>query len=283
MADKDNLLVSFSGGRTSAYMTWRILRDHSNDYNIAVVFSNTGKEREETLKFVDRCDKELGFNVIWVESLVHYNCRKSSTHKIVSFETAARNGQPFEDIIKKYGIPNQSFPHCTRELKTNPIHSYIKNDLKWADYKTAIGIRADEIDRINPDNVKNKNYWYPLADWGITRLFVEEFWGSDNTSFDLELLPHQGNCDFCWKKVLSKLIKIYEENPSVINWWQDMEDKYGTFIPPTRNPLKVEPPFVFGRQNKSIKEIIRLAKTKISISQIDISEFGCSESCEPFN
>lgn len=276
------MLISFSGGKTSAYMTWRLLQPFNDryDWEKVVVFANTGKEKEETLEFVNECDKKLGFNVVWVETDVHFGRRKGSTHKVVSFETAARNGQPFEAVIKKYGIPNQSFPHCTRELKTNPIHSYIKNELGWTTYCTAIGIRADEIDRINPDNVRNKNFWYPLADWGINSKIVNDFWASGALGFTLNILPHQGNCDFCWKKTQSKLQLIYKENPEVANWWKKMEDKYGQYMPATRKADKFKPPFVFGRQNLSINQIIGTDPEDIPD---DINDFGCKETCEPFN
>jgi 3'-phosphoadenosine 5'-phosphosulfate sulfotransferase (PAPS reductase)/FAD synthetase len=106
-------------------MAWEIKRRYSGAYQIIFGFANTGKEREETLVFVDRCDREWGLNLVWVEALVNHDQRKSSGHKIVSFETAARNGEPFEEVIKKYGIPNKPFPHCTRELKRNALQSYL--------------------------------------------------------------------------------------------------------------------------------------------------------------
>jgi len=58
---KKNLLISFSGGKTSAYMTHYILNNLMDQYNPVVVFANTGREHEETLEFVRDCDLFLGF------------------------------------------------------------------------------------------------------------------------------------------------------------------------------------------------------------------------------
>lgn len=62
---KKKLVISFSGGRTSAYMTKMLLDSLDRSiYDIAVVFANTGKEREETLDFVHECDIRFGFDTI---------------------------------------------------------------------------------------------------------------------------------------------------------------------------------------------------------------------------
>ena len=46
--------ISFSGGRTSAYMLWRVLMAHGGHLpdEAIVCFANTGKEDEATLRFV---------------------------------------------------------------------------------------------------------------------------------------------------------------------------------------------------------------------------------------
>ena len=148
---KENLLVSFSGGRTSAYMTKYLLDNYKDIYNMIVVFANTGKEFEQTLDFIKKCDDVYGFNTIWVEAVTNYQYRKGVTAKVVNHETASRNGEPFEQMIKKHGLPNVVMPMCTRDLKTSAIRAYCKQ-INFKTYKTEIGIRADELDRVSQDH-----------------------------------------------------------------------------------------------------------------------------------
>lgn len=284
------LLVSFSGGRTSARMTWFILNEWEfrHEYDIVVVFANTGKEKEETLLFVANCDEILKFNTVWVEADVVHGKRTGSLSRVVDYQTASRNGEPFEDVIKKYGMPNVSFLHCTRELKTNPIHHYVKQILKWKDYYTAIGIRVDEFDRMDA-NRKKKKYIYPLVTNNITKQMVLDFW--KEMPFDLRLREHEGNCNKCFKKTLRKLLTIEAEERErgyVDTWWDEMELKYENHIPATQKNRKG--PIRFNRKNMTRQEIIEMSKAPFNRfvdpnaepdEELDISN-GCSESCEPF-
>jgi 3'-phosphoadenosine 5'-phosphosulfate sulfotransferase (PAPS reductase)/FAD synthetase len=57
-------VVLFSGGRTSAFLA-KYMKEHPHYKNCLFVFMNTGKEREETLQFADKCDKEFELNLVY--------------------------------------------------------------------------------------------------------------------------------------------------------------------------------------------------------------------------
>ena len=193
---KDRISISFSGGKTSAYMTKMLLdhfRKHEPWREIVVTFANTGQEHEETLKFVDRCDKAFGFRVVWLEAVVDPRKGKGIRHKVVSFETAARNGEPFEAYIAKHGIPNRMYNQCTSRLKTEPMESYRKAiGWKKGTYSTAIGIRTDEMDRVSLTGMVRWDLFYPCVDAGVSKDMVREWWATQE--FNLNIPEHLGNC-----------------------------------------------------------------------------------------
>ncbi len=168
MIVKKKVLVSISGGATSAMMAYLIKKAYGHIYELIFVFANTSREKEKTLVFLDKVDKLFNLGVVWVEAVVHHGKRKACTHKIVTFETACRNGEVFEEVIKKYGIPNSGFKHCTRELKRNPIKSYAKS-IGWKKYTIAIGYRADEPKRLDWEKARKEDQWYILAELGVKK------------------------------------------------------------------------------------------------------------------
>jgi len=273
--EQENILVSFSGGKTSGYMAHLMQEWFGHKCNLLFVFANTGKELEQTLLFAHKVDKYLGLNLVWVEAQVN-EAGVGTGHKVVDYDSASRNGEPFEAMIQKFGIPNKSYPHCTRELKQAPIHSYAKEYFKGEPYKTAIGIRADEFDRMALGNGRI----YPLIKAGITKQVVNEHW--DKMPFTLELEPHQGNCDACWKKSDKKLVNLALEDATTFTWWAQMEAKYGSFIPKGQKRPK-DKKITFFREHKSALDIVGLAaKQGIKPTLFDDNSNGCEESCEAF-
>jgi len=284
--EKKKLLVSFSGGETSAFMAQWLLNHKQGEYEMVFVFANTGQENEETLEFVDKCDKEFNLNVVWVEAVAHHGQRKGCTHKIVDFETASRNGEPFEDIIKKHGVPNHSFPHCTRETKLAPITSFTKEYFGTRKYYTAIGIRMDEADRMSAKYKENR-ILYPLIlkDFiQMTKPKINFYWNT--MPFRLRLKGYQGNCKTCWKKSDKKLYAIAQESPEYFDFMDRMEDEYPRVGPEfKRDETCVDR--VFFRKNRSAKDIIDESKNfkgkvvdDAQIYDVQLDIFDDTESCD---
>ncbi len=212
--------ISFSGGRTSAYMLWRVLQSNNGLPDDAIVcFANTGKEEEATLEFVRDCEKHWCVEIHWVE----YRNADPSFER-VNFSTASRNGEPFEAlIVKRSYLPNPVVRFCTSELKIRTIHKYLKS-LEWDHNETSdwVGIRADEARRA----AKIDRSRTPLVAAGITVHDVNEFWSQQ--PFSLNLPTYQGrtlagNCDLCYLKPANQIFTLIKEKPERAIWWAKME------------------------------------------------------------
>ncbi len=275
----ETVVLSFSGGRTSAYMTKYMLDNYKDKYNFIVLFANTGQEHPKTLDFVHNCDKYFNFNTVWIEAVVHHGQRKGNTAKVVTYDTADREGTPFEEVIKKHGVPNKSFPMCTRELKQRPIMSYMRSlGYKPRKYKIALGIRADETRRVST-SARQKNVIYPLVDAGVDKDMILDWWKEQE--FDLEILEHQGNCTWCWKKSDRKHFLNIEENPSWYEFPKRMERLYNR-VGPQKDKSVPRNFFRFNRDTETMFKLYELSKNNIiPISKIEHG-YGCSESCEIF-
>lgn len=255
--------VSISGGRTSAFMAIKLLQDYSDRYEFKFVYANTGQEHEETLKFLDTIDKTFHLGVVWVEAVINKESGKGTTHKIVNFETASRKGEPFEDMIEVYGIPNAAYPHCNRELKIQAMNSYIKS-IGWREEFRAIGIRIDEDGRAC-DNAGKERKLYPLIDFFPTeKQDVLDFF--EGKSYDLNLDEHLGNCVTCWKKSDPKLINIMRSEPERFEFFKRMEKEHGL-----SGSNKDGTKRVFFRNHRSVKDLIAVehATPELDFGQYD--------------
>lgn len=191
--EKQTIFISFSGGRTSAFMLYWMLyiSKKYKDYQIVILFANTGKEREETLDFVNECAKRWNLDIVWLEAEFHQDYGRKNWFRIVDFETANRDGQPFEALIKKERIPNKENPICSERLKTRPMHKYMRHGLGIKKYTTSIGLRSDEQHRINWESAKKENKIYPLVtDFRVDSKYIRKWW--DNQDFDIGVyIPKQ--------------------------------------------------------------------------------------------
>ena len=212
-------VISFSGGRSSAYMLYKILEAH--DFKlpnyIKVIFANTGKEMPQTLDFVRDVGDKWNVDIVWLEYV------GKNEYKQVSHKTASRNGEPFAQLIEdKNYLPNMMARFCTSELKILTIERFMGT----ADYLHIVGIRGDEPRRAV--KIKSKdNHHVPLYDAKVSEDQVSKFW--QNQDFDLAMPPAGvntlSNCDLCFLKGYSIKQSIIEHNPPIADWWAEQENK----------------------------------------------------------
>ena len=218
--------ISFSGGRTSAYMLWRVLQSNGGTLpaEAVVCFANTGKEDEATLRFVRDCAAAWDVPIVWLEFR-----DTDARFEVVTFETASRYGQPFEALIRKRNyLPNPVTRFCTIDLKIRPIGRYLLS-LGMAETKaeaenmSMVGMRADEQRRAAKITDKSR---IPLVSAGITKEDVGAFWRVQ--PFDLGLpnnngVTMHGNCDLCFLKGGAQVLSLIAEKPARAVWWANME------------------------------------------------------------
>lgn len=212
--------ISFSGGRTSAYMLWRVLQSNGGVLpdEAIVCFANTGKEDEATLRFVNDCSEEWNVEIHWLE----YSDENPKFNR-VTFETASKNGEPFEKLIRKRKyLPNSVARFCTSELKVLTIDRYLKS-ININEYITMVGIRADEPRRVAKMKNNKDEKITPLASANIAEADVWSFW--DDQPFDLKIVKASGssNCDLCFLKGVKIIQSLINERPERAVWWISME------------------------------------------------------------
>lgn len=215
-----NVLISFSGGRTSAYMLHEILQANGGLPDRAeVVFANTGREMPETLDFVQEVGDRWNVPIVWVEDAARV--KGEPLFDIVSHNSASRNGEPFKRLIeRKKACPDQSKRFCTEHLKYLPARRYLIAQ-GWTQWHNATGFRADEPDRIRDSTDKRVTRWYPLNDAKVIKQQVLDFWKAQ--PFDLRVTEGYGNCDGCFMKSEAQIAALARDYPDRAKWWEDME------------------------------------------------------------
>jgi 3'-phosphoadenosine 5'-phosphosulfate sulfotransferase (PAPS reductase)/FAD synthetase len=225
--------ISFSGGRTSAFMLHKVLLNGGGQLpsQAKIIFANTGKEEEATLKFVDECSKRWNVPISWLE---YVEIDGEHSFKVVDYQTASRNGEPFEQIIKHFNnaLPNGRARYCSANLKTRTFYRYLKS-IGWEEWQSFLGIRADEPKRVvkfranpNPEG-KHETVYLPLAQDNVSSKDVSNFWKQQD--FDLGL-PNingktmHGNCDLCMLKPKAQILSLIQEKPERALWWIKQEE-----------------------------------------------------------
>lgn len=223
--------VSFSGGRTSGYMLRHILNAYDGRLptDVLPVFANTGKEREETLRFVHDCETHWNVKVHWVEWR-----DTPEGFEEVGYNSASRKGEPFAALIaKKHMPPNWQARFCTQYLKVKTMNAFMSSrGYDPCTYAEVIGLRHDEGMRIFKMLERNerdgRNCVAPMAQAKATLADVKVFWAAQ--PFDLGLEPGEGNCDLCFLKGRGLRKELIRRRPPSADWWIDAEEGVDGFF-----------------------------------------------------
>jgi hypothetical protein len=251
----DNLMVTVSGGRSSAFMAYHILHDEKyKHYNKVFVFCNTGMERFETIQFLKNIEKYWKIPIIKIEGVYSKDLGTGIKYKIVDYDNLNMNALPFSKMIEHKnkgifdGLPNQNAPYCSENLKTIPAKKLCDDIFGVNNYKIAIGFRKEDMPkRISWAEIKEqKQKIYPLLtdfQTPISQLDLNKLWKKEK--FKLELHGKFGNCELCWKKSDNNLIENIIFGTRFIDWFKNEEEKYNS---------------VSFRGHKSITDLVKLSE-----------------------
>ena len=221
------LVLNVSGGRSSAFMLRQILDANGGKVpeRTFCCFANTGKERPETLDFIQEISRRWGVSVVWLE-YVRQEARPKNHYRVVDHASASRKGEPFAALIDaKVMLPNVVRRMCTAELKVETIARYMRRELgiKSQQFVNILGIRYDEPRRWRKAIFEECKTIYPMVLAGVTKRDVDTFW--QESPFDLGIPSDWGNCDLCFLKGKRKLLSYIGANPGATEWWIEQESK----------------------------------------------------------
>ena len=281
-----NHVVSFSGGRTSAYMVYLIEEMRkSGDFtgNVEYIFMDTGAEHPKTYEFIRKCVEYFGINLTCLQGDFEQPVGVGHSYKVVPIESLKHDmiKGPFGRLMAKYGVPTVASAWCTSRMKEETHDKYCNDKYGKDNYITWLGIRADEPNRLRI--CKNPPLRYMAEITEFEKDDVLDFW--ESMAFNLEIDEHLGNCVFCFKKSINKVALAARDEPELAAHFIDAIGRANNRL----NEGSEIPKGVMFRNKNSLQSII--AKFELH-SRDDIHDTirsmrrnesgGCTESCEAF-
>ncbi|MFL7013669.1 phosphoadenosine phosphosulfate reductase domain-containing protein [Enterovibrio norvegicus] len=277
-------VVSFSGGRSSAFLVYQMeVARKKYGWNVVYIFTDTGVESPKTYKFIRDVVKHWGINLVILRAKVNPTLHKGNSYEVFTpndlMDTSVMPPfEPFFSIMKKYGTPNISGPFCSDRMKKDVSQAYCRDHFGKGNYITWLGIRSDEKTRLK-GNRSGIKYLADLIE--IEKPDVVNWWKQQ--PFDLELDEEEGNCLLCIKKSIPKLALAMKKNPGFYHQWI-----YHIADPSVREKPGYDKKVMY-RGHLSLEGIAKLYEnTPEDEIQSAVSKgkrfdtSSCSESCESF-
>jgi len=271
-------VVSFSGGRTSAYLC-KLMIDNFGIDNVDFVFMDTGFEHPKTYEFIKNINDYLKLNLTCLRGDFSRPLGDGIGYRVVSIDECVTDLIPFQEMMQKYGVPYIGGMFCTDRMKLQPFKKYCNDAYGKSNYETWLGIRVDEPKRLTEKN--GIKYLAEISDF--EKQDILNWWKKQ--PFDLHIDEWLGNCVFCPKKSNLKLSAAQRDESEIYLKW--LESIYSDKV---RVDEKTGHWSKMYRGNQSFEKLISLfdgatgEDIKARLRGTKSTDTGsCSESCEVFS
>lgn len=275
-------VVSFSGGRTSAYLVHLMEEKRKKEgWEVAYIFMDTGAEHPKTYEFIRNIVKEWGINLICLRVVFNPELGKGNSYQELSVDEIGYDLTVWREMLKKYSTPyNPGGGFCTKAMKTLQYNQYCDEHYGKENYTTWLGMRADEPKRLTYQ--KRVKYLADISDFDKDDIL--DWW--DDQPFNLDLQEYLGNCVFCIKKGVNKVALAAKDEPEMAKEFMDIVESPNVRIIEKRKagPLQMYRGKLSLRQVIAAYEDVERDELFWSLRSSKRYESGsCSESCEIFN
>lgn len=270
-------IVSFSGGRTSAYLVSLMEKKRMEDgWKVIYVFCDTGAEHDKTYDFIRNIVKYWKINLTCLRVVVNSEYRKASTYEVVPLDKLKHDLKPWKQIVAKYSLPNVSMPYCTREMKSRPFDKWVSDNVQGPS-NVWLGIRCDEPTRLKErDGVR---YLAELSDFEKSDIL--NWWS--NQPFDLGIPEWLGNCCFCVKKSIKKVAVAAIDEPCKAAQFSKVITSPNVRVKnEVLDPLMYRGGYSFARIRQEYPKSLRTQILTSMRGGHEMDSGSCSESCEIF-
>lgn len=205
-------VVSFSGGRTSAYLVYLMEQKRKHEgWDVDYVFMDTGAEHPKTYEFIKNVVEHFGIELVCLKAEISQAEGVGVTPKLIAIADIGWDMTVWREMVKKYGAPyNPGGAFCTDRMKTTPYKKYCDQVYGKDQYTSWLGIRVDEKRRLKPRH----GYKYLAEISSMDKNQIIGWWRDQ--PFDLDIDEWLGNCVFCIKKGINKVAVAAKQEPELM-------------------------------------------------------------------
>lgn len=286
-------VISFSGGRTSAYLVYLMEQKRINEgWDVEYIFMDTGAEHPKTYDFLRDVVSNWGIKLTCLQGDFDQPVGEGHSYNVVSVNDLKHdpvNGT-YGQMMNKYGVPTIASAWCTSRMKEETHNKYCNDVYGKGNYVTWLGMRIDEPRRLHIGKNPRLRYLAEISDFEKSDIL--QWWKEQ--PFNLQIDEHLGNCVFCFKKMNAKVALAERDEPELFKAWLKsienaserlnnevwVDDIFGSY-------KRKIPKGTMYREHKTANDVIATFKM---FSDDDLRQHvyrnlkdsgTCSESCEP--